>query len=345
MKKDHTTQSNATPPRRSAGTRRVARAIWYVRPGVVELRAATLAPVGPGTALVRMTFSGISRGTERLVSQGLVGQSEWERMRAPAQEGQFPFPVKYGYCAVGRVEDGPDYLIGKDVFALHPHQDLFIAPVAALAPLPDGLPPRRATLAANMETALNAHWDGASGPGDRIVVIGAGVLGLLVAHIAARIPGTDVTVVDILEARRPLVESFGIRFALPEQAPLEADLVFHTSAQPTGLSLALAVAGMEATIVELSWYGDRMTEVALGGSFHSRRLKLISSQVGQVATSRRARWSYGRRLESALKLLADPAFDALVADDISFEDAPVALPGILSGTTAGLAPIIRYPAP
>ncbi|MEW5962391.1 MAG: zinc-binding alcohol dehydrogenase [Pseudomonadota bacterium] len=328
--------------RRSAGTTHVARALWYAGPGKVELRPETLGPPKPDEARVRTAFSGISRGTERLILNGLVGRSEWERMKAPLQKGAFPFPVKYGYCATGTVEAGPDHLLGRDVFCLHPHQDMFVAPSTMLVPLPAGVPLRRATLTANMETALNAHWDGGSGPGDRIVVVGAGVLGLLVAHIAARLPGAEVTVVDILEARRPIVESFGARFAIPETAPLEADIVFHTSASAPGLATAIAAAGDEATIVELSWYGDKHIEAPLGGPFHSRRLKLVSSQVGRVAANRRSRWDFRRRLEAALNLLTDPALDVLVAKEIAFADAAAALPALLDLNAPALAPVIRY---
>ena len=329
--------------RRSAGKTRVARAVWYAGKGLVELRAAPLAAPQPGEALVRTLFSGISRGTERLVFGGAVGQSEWERMRGPNQEGAFPFPVKYGYCATGVVEAGPTELVGKTVFCLHPHQDYFKVAAATLVPVPDGVPARRATLIANMETALNALWDAGAGPGDRVVVVGAGVVGLLVASLAARLPGAAVTAVDVDPARRPIAETLGAGFALPDAAPQDADIVFHASATAAGLSTAIKCAGFEATIVEMSWYGDKPVQIDLGGAFHSRRLKLVSSQVGHVATSRRPRWSYRRRVEAAARLLALPALDALVAEEIAFEDAARELPRILGPDAQGLAPVIRYP--
>ncbi len=321
---------------------KTARAIWYTAPGVAEIRSAPLASVTPGHARVRTAFSGISRGTERLVMNGAIGREEWERMRAPLQEGAFPFPVKYGYCATGIVEDGPEALRGRAVFCLHPHQDRFVVPIEVLAPIPDAVPLRRATLAANMETALNAIWDSGASAGDRIAIIGAGVVGLLIARIATGLPGADVIVVDVATERRALAEHFGAHFAVPETAPRDADVVFHTSVSAAGLNTAIDCAGMEATIVELSWYGDRDVPARLGGSFHSRRLRLQSSQVGQVAPTRRARWSYRRRLEKALSLLDDPHLDALVADEIAFNDAPTALPRLLGPGATGLAPVIRY---
>jgi threonine dehydrogenase-like Zn-dependent dehydrogenase len=328
--------------RRSVGRTRVAKSLWYAKKGVAELRAAPLSLPGPGQARVRTLFSGISRGTERLVFNGAVGQSEWERMQGPMQEGSFPFPVKYGYCATGVVEEGPADLRGRTVFCLHPHQDYFNAPVDTLAVVPEAVPARRATLAANMETALNALWDAGAGPGDRIVVVGAGVVGLLVASLAARLPGAAVTAVDVDKSRRPILEALGADLVAPEKAPGEADIVFHASASAAGLNTAIACAGPEGTIVEMSWYGDKPVTLDLGGAFHSRRLKLVSSQVGLISTGRRLRWDYRRRREMALSLLAQPALDALVAEEIAFEDAPRELPRIFAPDAQGLAPVIRY---
>ena len=337
------TPGPADAPRRATASRHMARALWYVRPGVVELRLAQLPPVKPGEARVRMLYSGISRGTERLILTGQVPPDDYERMRAPLQEGAFPFPVKSGYCAVGVVEDGPTELNGRHVFCLHPHQDMFVAPAAMLVPVPGGVPLRRATLAANMETALNALWDSGAGPGDRIVVVGAGIVGLMLAGLAARLPGADVTVIDVIVERRPLVEGLGACFA-SQGANLDADVVFHTSASAAGFNTALTAAGLEATIVEMSWYGTRAIEASLGGAFHSRRLKLVASQVGQVAPSHRPRWSTRRRLEKALALLGgqNPVYDQLVAAEIAFETAPIQLPRLLAANAPGLAPVLRY---
>jgi threonine dehydrogenase-like Zn-dependent dehydrogenase len=331
-----------------------ARALWYVAPGQVELRSEILAEPSQTEVLVATSFSGVSRGTERLVMAGKVGQAEWERMRAPLQAGNFPFPVKYGYCATGIVEAGDKQLIGKPVFVLHPHQDRFVAPATMATPIPDGVPLRRATLAANMETALNGLWDSGAGPADRIVVVGGGIVGLLAGYLAARLPGAEVTLVDVAEERRGIAETLGMQFACPAQAKTgisagepsgawkEADVVFHTSASAPGLATAIAAAGFESTIVELSWYGEGTIPAPLGGAFHSRRLKLISSQVGQVAGSRRARWDYGRRLRAALALLKDETLDALLTEEISFADAPAKLPGLLAAGAKGLAPVVRY---
>lgn len=319
-----------------------ASALWYAEAGKAELRTEPLSSPAEGEALVRTHFSLVSRGTERLVFSGQVPASEWQRMRAPLQTGEFPFPVKYGYAAIGEVIEGPKPLKGRLVFALHPHQDWFNAPVQWLTPVPDGVPARRAVLAANMETALNALWDGGALAGQKIAVVGAGIVGLLVAYLCARLPGAEVLVADVLAERRALVTAFGAEFCQPGQLPDDCDLVFHTSAHPEGLAAALAACGNEATLVELSWYGDKAVGAALGGAFHVRRLRLISSQVGQVSPAQRARWSHQRRLGKALELLADPILDQLLGEEIAFNDLPATCPRLFAKDASGLTAVIRY---
>lgn len=336
-----------------------AKALWYESPGIAALREEVLdmpdlAKDRPGqapSALVRTHWSAISRGTERLVMAGKVPAGEYGRMRAPFQSGNFPFPVKYGYCAAGVVEDGPAAMCGKSVFALFPHQDRFVLPTNQLCVLPEILPLRRAPLAANMETALNAVWDSGAGPGDNIFVIGAGIVGLLITYLCARLPGANVTAIDPLAERASLVELLGASYRPADTQSLDftnsdasegADIVFHTSASAQGLTSAISLAGLEGKIVEVSWYGDKEIAVPLGGAFHSRRLQLISTQVGHVAPSRRPRWSYHRRLSKALELLCDDRLDGLITDECAFEDLPQKLPGYLSGQSAGLATLVRY---
>ncbi len=263
-------------------------------------------------------------------------------MRAPFQRGDFPFPVTYGYAAVGMVEHGPSSILGRHVFALHPHQDLFQIPVSAAHPLPDGLPPRRATLAANMETALNAVWDSGVGPGDRVAVFGAGAVGLLTASLLSRIPGCEVTLVDPYPARARIAAKLGVKFVSKPRANLDADVVFNASASAVGLASAIDSAGLEATVVEMSWYGEDDVPAPLGGAFHSRRLTLKSSQVGRVPALRSPRWSHTRRLRKALDLLDNPLLDDLFTDEISFQDAPRLLPRLLSPEHPAIVPLIRY---
>jgi NADPH:quinone reductase-like Zn-dependent oxidoreductase len=320
------------------------KALWYVGAGRAELREETVADPGPGQVRVRALFGAISRGTERLVYAGLVPASEHHRMGAPFMGGAFPFPVKYGYATVGRIEDGPTELQDATVFALHPHQSVFTVPATAVLPVPRGIPPARAVLAANMETALNAVWDGKPGPADRIAVVGGGVVGLLIAYLCARLPGAEVTVVDVACSRADLARAVGARFAVSDAAPTECDIVFHASASAGGLATALRLAGEEAVIVELSWYARGDIAAPLGEAFHSRRLRLVSSQVGKVAPSHRARWTHGARLAAAIALTAEPALDALLAPAVAFEDLPTNLPAIFSPQSNIVCPLIRYSA-
>jgi threonine dehydrogenase-like Zn-dependent dehydrogenase len=269
----------------------MGRAFWVTGPGRVDVRDEVV-EARPGLVLVEAEVSGISRGTEALVLRGGVPDGERARMRCPLQAGEFPFPVKYGYAAVGRLAGG------ARVFVLHPHQDWFAAPVARAGPVPDGVPSARAVLAANMETALNVVWDEGAAPGDRIAVVGAGVVGCLAGWLCARLPGAEVTLVDVNPGRAAVAAALGCRFAAPEAAPEGCDVVIHASASAAGLATALAAAGEEAVVVEASWYGDREVAVPLGGAFHSRRLRIVGSQVGQVPAARRSRWSHRRRLEA-----------------------------------------------
>ncbi len=325
---------------------RKACALWFDGPRAASVREEALPRPASGEALVAMLWSGVSRGTERVVFEGRAPKSLFGSMRAPMQRGEFPFPVKYGYCAVGRVLTGPNDLVEKAVFCLHPHQDFFVAPLAALFLIPDTIPPRRAVLAANMETALNGVWDSGAGPGDRIVVIGGGVIGLLVAGLAARLPGSDVLVVDRDCSRAPVAQRLGARFA--EAASFKtgfqegADVVFHASASQEGLELALACAGFEANIVDLSWYGATPVALPLGEAFHANRLRLISSQVGAVAASRRPRWPLARRLAKAIELLADERFDALITEELAFADLAESMARLLAPGAPGLATAVRY---
>ncbi|MFO1099097.1 MAG: zinc-binding alcohol dehydrogenase [Xanthobacteraceae bacterium] len=321
-----------------------AAALWYISPGKAELRAEPEARPGAADVVIRALHSALSRGTERLVFTGSVPETEFERMRCPFMAGAFPFPVKYGYAMVGEVAAGREDLRGRTVFALHPHQTEFALPADAVVTVPDRVPARRAVLAANMETALNAVWDAAPGPADRIAVVGGGVVGLLVAWLCGALPRADVTVVDIDPARAEPASRLGVGFALPDGAPRDCDLVVHASGNGAGLTTALQLAGDEATILELSWYGRSEVTAPFGAAFHSRRLRLISSQVGRVAPSHRSRWTPRRRLAAALDLLADPRLDVLLAPALPLADLPGRLSQIFSPKSRALCQVIDYPA-
>ena len=320
----------------------LARAFWVVEKGRGEIRAEAVPEPAVHEVLVRTLFTGISRGTEALVFAGSVPTSEFTRMRAPFQAGDFPAPVKYGYINVGRVERGPAALVGHVVFCLYPHQTQYVVPFEAVHLLPESVPASRGILAAYMETAVNGLWDANPKVGDRIAVVGAGTVGCLAAWLAAGIRGCTVELIDIDPGKAKIAQALNIPFASPENASPEADIVIHTSATADGLATALRLAAFEAAVVELSWFGDRMPAVALGEAFHSRRLTLRSSQVGSVATTQRSRWSTGRRMELALRLLGDSVLDNLISGESRFEELPALMATITTRPAGTLCHRIVY---
>lgn len=311
-----------------------ASAFWTVAAGSGVIRTETLSEPTPDQRLIRTLATGVSRGTESIVFYGRVPESQHETMRAPLMGGAFPFPVKYGYALVGRTEEG------ERVFVLHPHQDVCLLPAAMCVPVPDAVPTSRAVLAANLETAVNLIWDAAPLAGERVLVIGAGVVGLLTASLLARIPAVRVTVIDIDPSRAELAAAFSCAFATPDAAPRDQELIIHTSASEAGLRLALTRAAYEARIIEASWYGDTAPSVPLGEAFHARRLQIVASQVGGIAPPMRGRRTYAERMSIALDLLADPAYDALLEGPTRFQDLPAAMPAILR--PGSLCHVITY---
>ncbi|MFC9910191.1 zinc-binding alcohol dehydrogenase [Streptomyces sp. NPDC059862] len=324
---------------------RSARAFWLRSPGQGEIRDVDLPDPAEDEVLVRSLWSGVSRGTETLVFRGGVPESQYAAMRAPFQEGDFPGPVKYGYLNVGLVEEGPAHLAGRTVFCLYPHQTRYVVPAAAVTPVPDDVPAERAVLAGTVETAVNALWDAAPLVGDRIAVVGGGMVGCSVAALLARFPGVRVQLVDADPGRAEVAEALGVDFASPEGALGECDLVVHASATEQGLARSLELLTAEGTVVELSWYGDRRVSLPLGEAFHSRRLVVRSSQVGTVSPARRASRTYADRLALALELLADPALDALVTGECAFGELPDVLPRLASGEIPALCHRVRYEDP
>ncbi|GHI98339.1 dehydrogenase [Streptomyces olivaceus] len=322
-------------------TRR-ARAFWVEAPGEGAIREVELPVPGPDDVLVRALFTGVSRGTETLVFAGRVPENQYAAMRAPFQEGDFPGPVKYGYLGVGVVEEGPQRLLGRTVFCLHPHQTRYVVPAASVTPVPDAVPAGRAVLAGTVETAVNALWDAAPLLGDRVAVVGGGMVGCSVAALLARFPGVRVQLIDADPAREEVADALGIDFALPGDAHGDRDLVVHASATEQGLARSLELLRPEGTVLELSWYGDRHVALPLGEAFHSRRLTLRSSQVGTVSPARAATRTYADRLALALDLLADPALDALVTGESAFGELPQLMPRLASGEIPALCHRIRY---
>jgi threonine dehydrogenase-like Zn-dependent dehydrogenase len=319
-----------------------ARAFWLRAPGCGEIRPVGLPEPGPDDVVVRTVRSGISRGTEALVFRGGVPPDQHARMRAPFQDGDFPAPVKYGYLSVGAVEQGPPELAGRTVFCLYPHQTAYVVPARAVAVVPEGVPPARAVLAGTVETAVNALWDAPPLVGDRIAVVGAGMVGCCVARLLRRFPSVQVTLVDVDPGRADVAAALDVGFALPEEAEGGRDLVVHTSATSAGLQRSLELLAPEGTVLDLSWYGDADVRLSLGGAFHSGRLGIRSSQVGTLAPARAGRRTTADRLALALELLRDPAFDALLTGESSFDELPEVMARLAAGRLPALCHTITY---
>ncbi|WNO71267.1 MULTISPECIES: zinc-dependent alcohol dehydrogenase [unclassified Streptomyces] len=319
-----------------------ARAFWLRSPGHGEIRDVSLPAPTDDDVVVRTLYSGVSRGTETLVFRGGVPENQHTTMRAPFQEGDFPGPVKYGYLNVGLVEAGPRELVGRTVFCLYPHQTRYVVPASAVTPVPDGVPAARAVLAGTVETAVNALWDAAPLVGDRIAVVGAGMIGASVAAVLARFPAVRVQLVDADPGRATVAKALGVDFALPEEAKGDCDLVVHASATEAGLTRSLELLAPEGTVLELSWYGDRRVSLPLGEAFHSRRLVVRSSQVGTVSPARGSRRTFADRLAIALDLLADPVFDTFVTGECAFDELPEVLPRLASGDLPAMCLRVLY---
>jgi 2-desacetyl-2-hydroxyethyl bacteriochlorophyllide A dehydrogenase len=319
-----------------------ARAFWLVEPGRGEIRPAPLPEPGADDVRVRTLWSGISRGTESLIFRGQVPEREYDTMAAPFQDGRLPGPVKYGYLNVGTVESGPTDLAGRTVFCLYPHQTKYVVPATAVVTVPPDVPAERAVLAGTVETAVNALWDAGPLVGDRVAVVGAGMVGSCVARLLSQIPGVHVTLVDTNPGRAAVAAAFGVDFAAPGDAPEGNDLVVHASATSAGLTRSLELLGPEGTVVDASWYGDAPVTLPLGGAFHSSRLTIRSTQVGEVASARRSRRTRRDRLSLAVGLLVDPAYDVLLTGSSRFDDLPQTMAAIASGSLEGLCHTINY---
>ena len=323
-----------------------ATAFWVSGRGSGWVEDQTVPDPGPGEVRVRTLWSAVSRGTEGLVFRGEVPADQHQRMRAPFQEGDFPGPVKYGYLSVGVVEAGVPDLVGRTVFCLYPHQTSYVVPADDVTQVPEGVPARRAVLTGPVETAVNALWDVPPLLGDRVAVVGAGLIGCCLARLLGRVPGVEVTLVDVDPARAETARHLGVGFALPSDAPTERDVVFHASGHPDGLTHALSLLADDGVVAELSWYGDTEVPLALGGDFHARRLSIRGSQVGTVSPGRRRvrahEWTPGHRRRLALDLLRDDAFDVLLTGTSTLQDLPDLMARIAEGRQDGLCHTIRY---
>lgn len=333
--------NQSSPAHQSSRTH--ATAYWTTAREHGELRPEELPARGSDEALVRALYSGISKGTEMVVHAGAVPPRVAEEMRAPHQEGHFPGPVKFGYLSVGVVEEGPEGWAGQRVFCLNPHQDRYVVPVSSLTKIPDDVPSRRAVLTGTVETAVNALWEAGPRLGDRIAVVGAGLVGGMVATLLRTFPLQRLQLVDLDPGRKHLADSLGVDFARPDDALADCDIVFHCSASQEGLERSLQLVGDEGDVIEMSWYANREVTLPLGEDFHARRLSIRASQVGVVARARRHRRTSADRLDLAVSLLKDPVFDAFLTGTSRFAELPGTVQDLAHGKLEALCHVIEYP--
>jgi 2-desacetyl-2-hydroxyethyl bacteriochlorophyllide A dehydrogenase len=312
------------------------RSLIFCGPRRVELQDQPLGAPPPGQVLVATRVSAISAGTELLAFRGqLPPAAPLDETLGPLRQGTFSYPFRYGYAQVGDVVAcGPGVepaWRGRRVFALHPHAAAFLAPVEDLLVVPEGLDTERAALFAQMETAVNLILDGGPLLGEDVLVIGQGMVGLLTTALLARFPLGVLAVSERLAPRAAAARALGAQAVVADAAGLDgvfgargADLIYELSGEPAALDLAMAAAGHEARVVVGSWYGDKRAAVDLGGRFHRRRLRLLSSQVSHIGAPLSARWDRPRRWGAAWSALGALDTRPLISHRFAFEEAQAA---------------------
>ena len=297
----------------------IATSLWHTSSSKSILQKEELGQIPRQKVLIQSLYSLISTGTEKLVAKGLVPVSMHQSMRVPAMGGDFIFPIKYGYSLVGKVVSNGIFK-NKIVHLLHPHQDFLIVNKTDFSIVPTEIPAKRAALASNMETALNAIWDSKVSVGDKVLVCGFGMIGGLVARLLSLLPAVEVFIVEKNTFRANQATKMG--FMVNPKDIINFDYSFHTSGTSTGLQTCIDAVGMEGKIIELSWYGTKSVEVNLGANFHYQRKQIISSQVGHIPFTKSARWNYHRRKQVVWELLKNPVFDAHITNEVAFNESP-----------------------
>lgn len=317
-----------------------SKALWHISKNQTAVVETDLNPSTPDQILIQSKYSLISTGTENLVAQGKVPLSLHQEMKVPYMKGHFTFPLKYGYSVVGEVLSDGNWK-GQLVHLMHPHQDYIFADLRSVTVLPPSIPLKRAVLTSNVETAVNAIWDSQVSIGDKVLVVGFGMIGSLVARLLSLMPAVEVVVLEQDPYRKKLAIEMG--FKILEEKTLSFDCSFHASGSSGGLQLCIDLVGKEGTIVELSWYGTKSSTISLGGEFHYQRKRIISSQVGQIPTNKSHRWNYSRRKQLVFELLNNPLFDRHLTHDIPFDSTPLFFQNLReSKQTDGLAWVINY---
>lgn len=318
----------------------MSRALWHQ-----SREKSVLLPIEPslpevGELQIKSLFSLVSTGTERLVARGEIPEKTWDVMKVPYMQGGFGFPVKYGYSLVGEVISAGSYS-GKMVHLLHPHQESITVDQNAVFEIPSNVPAKRATLASNLETAVNAVWDAGITVGDKVLVAGFGMIGSLVARLVSMIPAVELQVLEKDEEKRLLGESLGFKM-VDKTGSGYFDVAINTTANGEALQNCIESVGLEGRIVELSWYGIKGVNLHLGADFHYQRKRIISSQVSKIPGERSSRWDYYRRKQVVFELLQSDVFDAHITKVIPFDQAPDFFNDLRQNRFDGLGCCIRY---
>jgi len=318
------------------------RSLWHLSDSQSVIKENTAQNPSPSFLKIQSHFSLISTGTERLVACGEVPGSVHDDMKVPYMEGAFPFPIKYGYSLVGKVITEGHSMTGKLVHAMHPHQDFCLINESDLFEIHSNIPAQRATLASNLETALTAVWDAQVNIGDRVLIVGFGLIGSLIARLLSFIPAIYFQIIEIDKERIQHAEKLGFPVSAILRKHSKFDIAFHTSATAEGLQTCIDGVGLEGKIIELSWYGKKPVKINMGGSFHSQRKQIISSQVGKLPSKYNARWDMKRRKKVVFELLENALFDQQITHFIKFVDTPTFFADLRAGKAKGLAYCIEY---
>ena len=315
-------------------------ALWHNSDFTSELKEEKNSKIDIDQIEVKSLFSLISTGTERLVASGEVPVSSFEFMAVPYMKGNFSFPIKYGYSLVGKVTS-VGKLYGKIVHLLHPHQGKCLVKEVDVMIVPDEIPAKRATLASNVETALNAIWDAEISIGDKVLIAGFGMIGSLLARVLSFMPEVEIVIMEKDANRVKMVQKMGFTF-IDDPEPSYFDVAFNTTSNEKALQIAIQSVGLEGKIIEMSWYGTKNVNINLGADFHYHRKQIISSQVSKIPSDKQSRWDYKRRKEVVFKLLKSPLFDEHITDVLTFAETPAFFDKLRAGGVSGLGYCIEY---
>ena len=294
--------------------------LWLENKNKPKIKKKLLRPSNkPNTLIIKTLYSGISKGTEKLVSSGFVGKDQYKIMKSPFQEGTFSFPIKYGYINVGKVINGPKKLLHKNTFALYPHQDLFEINSKEVQILNESNNPKKYLLTANMETAINIFWDTQASNKDKIVIVGMGSVGILTAYYFKLQNYKNVFICDSNLKKKKFATLLGLNFK-DFKSIKDIDVVINTTSNYQIINKSFNKLNLEGKIVEASWYGNKKGIINLGGNFHSKRLKLISTQVSNIPKYLSNKHNYKSRLKLAIKALSSNKLLKLVNTESHFNN-------------------------